>query len=208
MIPFNVIATENLDIPFLPKKALVTHYILPVANCVQLKATNEVSVNRAILHLITVPCLRAAHIFHFKKNITKWTIHESKENPLTQNELRGTMVTAIQQVKHNSASKLHPVKIKSNAFITATKPIIRQLETFAPDDKVLVVLVFKDFIIVTGSHYDESTICRAVLDFCPRKSKRVIRNVKKDVHTERSFSFVQSRIFWEAERWKEVLLIS
>jgi hypothetical protein len=208
LIPFNVIATDNLDIPFLPKPTLATDYILPVAHCVQLKASNEVSVNRAILNLITVPYLRTAHVFQFEKNRTKWTVYESKEKPLAQNELRGVLVAAIQQIKHNSASKLHPVKLKSNAFITATKPIIKQLESFAPDDKVLVVLVFKEYMIVTGSHYDESTICRAVLNFSPRETKRVIRSVEKNVHSERSFSFSQSRFLWEAEQRKELLLIS
>jgi hypothetical protein len=183
LIPFNVMATDKLNLPYLNHNDVCcTSYTFPAYSpSVQLKAANRISINRAILNLITVRHLRAAHIFQFKDGSTEWTVYDSKENPLEQHEVRGSVVWAIQQVKSHSASALSPVSIDSQSFVHSTKPIIRKLESFSPDDKVFIILVFKDCAIATGNYFDETALCRALLNFSPRMTDKVIRQVKSDI---------------------------
>lgn len=209
MIPFNVMSTDRLNLPHLNRKDYqVSSYVFPAARYAQLKVTSEVSVNRAILNLITVPDLRAAYLFEFKEEQTDWSVYQSNRSPLTEHEVRGAMILAMKQIKQDSYAKLTPTKIRSHSFIHFTKPIIKHLERFVPEDKVLIILIFKDYTMVTGNVYDETTLCRALLKFCPQKADRVISKGRSDIHNEYPFSFVQKRFLEESERKKELLLIS
>lgn len=191
MIPLNAMATDKLDIPYLHHDVFTTTQFLPAANCVQLKADNIISINRSILNILTIPDLRAVHIFQFHEGKTDWTIYDNRHSPLTINEVKGTMVFAIQQVKYGLSATVEPVKIKSQSFIRSTKTIIKHLEQFQPEDKILIVSVFKTHALTAGNYFDETTLCRALLNYEPRKSDRVIRKVSRSVVNRHSFSILE-----------------
>lgn len=173
-------ATDKMTIPFvMPVTVKCNIYELPAANCIQLKANSEISIHRSILHLITTPQLRAAHIFHFKNNHTEWRFFEPDHAPLTTSEVRGTMVYGIKQFR-KPKFELTRTKIRSHSFIHSVNPIVEYLESLHHQDKVYIILVFKDWSYAIGSYYDETSICRALLAYRPRKSRSVIRNMDKD----------------------------
>jgi hypothetical protein len=156
------------------KSFACNHYKLPPMNSVQLKADNELSIKRSILHLVTIPKLRSAHIFHFKENETEWRVYEPHRAPLAHHEVRGTMVYAIKQFR-NPEFLLTNTKIRSNSFIQSVKPIIEYLESLDHQDKIYIILVFKNFSYAIGNYFDETAACQAILDYRPRKIERVIR---------------------------------
>lgn len=178
----HAIASEKLTIPYvIPVNIKCNRYELPSANCIQLKVDNEVVIQRSILHLVTTPELRAVHTFHFKEDHTEWNVFEPYQSPLSIQEVRGMMVYAIRQFR-DPTFLLTQTKIKSNSFIRSAKPIIHYLESLHPEDKIYIILIFKYWSYAIGNYFDETSICRALLEYRPRKAESVIRNMGKDNH--------------------------
>lgn len=176
----NVLATDKLTIPFvMPLIVKCNTYELPAAKCIQLKADSELSIHRSIIHLITTPELRAAYIFHFKEDKTEWKVFEPAHAPLSINEVRGAMVYGIKQFRKPKFT-LTLSKIRSNSFVHSTTSIVEYLESLKHDDKIYIILVFKNWSYAIGSYFDETSICRALLEYRPRKGYSVIRNMEKD----------------------------
>lgn len=173
-------ATDKLNIPVvIPQDSKCNQYDLPATNCVQLKADNRISIQRSIIHLITIPKLRAAHVFRFKEDRTEWKFYEPYHAPLSVSEVRGTMVYAIKQFREPEFL-LTKTKIKSHSFIRSNVPIIKYLESLSKEDKVYIILVFENWSYAIGNYFDETSICRALLQYRPRKVGSVIRNMDKD----------------------------
>lgn len=190
LIPIRVCSTSHLELPYL-NTIHEARYTLPAANPVQMKATNEIVVNRCILTLITTPSLRAVHLFHFKKEETDLLIFEPEEDPLKPYEVKGAMMYGMQEVKNGLTSEMKRTKISSTSFIHSTRSIVRRFENLDKTDKIFVVMIFKDFAFSTGSYYDEHLLCRALLDYRPRKQDKVIRKV------ERKVEFIQPNICYK-----------
>lgn len=106
-------------------------------------------------------------------------MYEPYHSPLTVHEVRGMMVYAIKQFR-NPTFLLSPTNIRSNSFIWSTKPIREYLDSLQQEDKIFIVLTFKDWSYAVGNYYDETTLCRALLEYQPRKAESVMRNVDKN----------------------------
>lgn len=167
-------ASDKID-----KSVMCNRYELPAANSIQLKANNEVSIQRSILHLITTPELRAAHVFHFKDGCTDWRVFEPYQSPLTSYEVRGAMVYAIKQFREPTFL-LSKTKIRATSFIRSVNRIVQYLESFKQKDKIYIILIFKHWSYAIGNYFDETSICQALLEYRPRKPESVIRNTEKD----------------------------
>jgi hypothetical protein len=190
LIPVKVCSTSHLELPYLNSIHVAKH-TLPAVKPVQMKATNEIVINRCILTLITTPNLRAVHLFHFKKEETDWFIFDPEEDPLKPYEVKGAMMYGMQEVKNGLTSEMQQTKISSTSFIHSTTSIVRRLEKLDKTDKIFVVMVFKDCAFSTGSYYDEHLLCRALLDYRPRRQDKVIRKV------ERKVEFIQPNICYK-----------
>jgi hypothetical protein len=188
MIPMNVMTTKKLNLPYLVSGGVNKRTItLPAARCIQMKANNEIPIKRTILNLITTPHLRSLQVFHFRETETSWTIYDPENHPLNHNEVKGAMVLAIQGVKSDTVNTLKNIDVPSNGYVQSTKTIIRHLESFSRDDKIFIVALFKQHFFSIGNYYDESTLCRALLNFRPRKVESVISNSREDVVNQRLF---------------------
>lgn len=176
----NAMATDKLTIPYvMPLTVKCNQYKLPIANCIQLKADNEIAIQRSIIQLVTTPELRAVHIFHFKEEHTDWRFFEPYHAPLSKNELRGMMIYGIKQFREQKFSYAM-TKIRSHSFIHSVEPINEYLRSFEKEDKIYIIMTFKDWSYAIGNYFDETTICRSILQYQPRKIESVIRNIDKD----------------------------
>lgn len=174
-------ASDKIDIPYVvPFQIKQNKYELPAAHCVQTKADNGIDIRRSILHVITTPKLRAIHIFCFKEDKTEWTFFEPYTAPLSTAEVRGMMVYGIKQFREPSFL-LSETRIKSDSFIEKIGGIADYLDSFKPDDKIYIIMTFKNWSYATGNYFDETSLCRAILQYQPRKVSGVIRNVDKRV---------------------------
>lgn len=174
----NVMATDKLEFPYIPiKNHRHSQYQLSSMRNVRLKVDSKTSIQGSILHLITIPDLRAALIFHFQDTGTIWNVFEPYRAPLTKDEVRGALVLAIQQFREPAHSFVQ-TRMKSSSFVHSTKPIIQYLESLQLRDKVYIILVFKEVSFFIGNYFDETAACQAMVEYCPQKVETVIRTME------------------------------
>lgn len=184
MIPFNVLNSDKLDFPYL-NKTLRHHRTLPKAHCIQMKADNELSIKRSILHLVTLPHLRAVHVFRFEAEHTDYFLFEPNGSSVTKEEAKGTLALAIQHVQQGTSSKMTQIQAYAYRFIHNRKAIIAFLESFAKEERLFIVLCFKEHLFSSGNYYDETSLCRAMLAYQPvpkPPQKTVIRRMETTKH--------------------------
>jgi hypothetical protein len=160
-------STSELGIPKKQKEILQTEYTLSSPEKIQLKADNETSIKRAILNIVTTKNLRAAHIFEFSKKSVQLNVFEPRADPLNKNEMKGTMVFAMKQVRSEPSSTIKRIAKEPHEYIKDTKPIVHYLEGIDKNSDIFIVLIFNNAVFVTGNTYDESVLIKSIIGFNP-----------------------------------------
>ena len=153
---------------------------------------NSLPVKRTMVHLATNRGLRAAHIFLVENNQFEWNLFFPGDEPLTQAEVNGHLMFAIEYIKHPDSSPLCEVEKSGKKIIYETSSVIEYLEELKERVPIFVVLVFDNTIFTTGNFISETMLCKAILNY-----------TKPEINKTRwPDSDRRSRMFWYANRKK------
>ncbi|PGQ88212.1 hypothetical protein [Priestia megaterium] len=168
MIPFGVMDSKKLGLPIIPVEDTKFKKVsFRLSGGLEMVDNNEICIKRAVVQLMTVQGLRAAHIFHYKSGEVDWYRFEPSLCSLNQAEINGHMIFAIQAMKAGEMTPCFQIESIKKPLVKQTSQIIKFLNGFQVTDRIFVVLVFKDRIFATGNYFDESTLCKAIVDFEP-----------------------------------------
>lgn len=165
MIPYNVVST----FPYHWRqkgKVVKTRYILPVSQTgSETPIGFQTALKRSLLNVITTPQLRAAFLFLYENDQTQMISYESDQSPINQKEARGVFALAMRNFQKQPNPILMKVKPRAKGVLPSYKPIVQKLEQMHDGQKFFLILLYKSFLFMTGSYYDESSICHALIQF-------------------------------------------
>ena len=187
----NVLNDEVIELPYVKKAKVVKREMMfSNINGLKIGSTNEQSIRKAYLSLVGSSRLRAAFIYEFRKGGAKLTIYEMDQDPISESEFKGVTVTVANGMKHNPRSQIINVSETSKSFCDSTIKIKEHLDRMDKNTNLFIVLFARNHLFYTGNMYSEHLLCRAMLDFKPRKSKTVISKVMETTLTPDRLQFL------------------
>ncbi|MED4068715.1 hypothetical protein [Priestia megaterium] len=175
MIPYAVVDTKQLGVPVVRKnKSVYQKKSFPLSSGLEMFDSNEICIRRAMVNLITVWGLRAAHIFHYKSGAVDWHMFQPSSSPVNQAEVNGHMIFAIQAMKAGEMAPCLQIDSSKKALLTNKADVMDLLNGFHSEDRIFIVLIFNDRAFATGNYFDESTLCKAIVNYQPPKENTII----------------------------------
>ncbi|MEH7510701.1 hypothetical protein V7159_23960 [Priestia megaterium] len=175
MIPYAVVDTKQLGVPVVRKnKSVYQKRSFRLSSGLEMFDSNEICIRRAMVNLITVWGLRAAHIFHYKSGIVDWHMFQPSSSPVNQAEINGHMIFAIQAMKAGEMAPCLQIDSTKKALLTNKADVMDLLNGFHSEDRIFIVLIFNDRAFATGNYFDESTLCKAIVNYQPPKEDTVV----------------------------------
>jgi hypothetical protein len=165
--------SQKFGIPLKRNELFHSELVMPPTDTIQLKEDNERVIKRSILNLVTTKNLRAAQVLEFKTNETVLHIFEPALEPLTECELRGSMIFAMKQIRTAPSPSIKQIETNPHRYIKNVKPIINFFDSFNKKSRLFVILVFENAIFVTGDHYNETVLCQAIINFVPAEKTSI-----------------------------------
>jgi len=177
MIPYNVLA--SIPLPFITYSKLTKDVKeLPYkVNMMQEAEDNQLDIRRSILNLHTISNFRAAFIFEQQEESVTCTRFEPFRHPLSTIEARGMLTLTMQELKQ-APECLKKIRGDRTECIKRPKKVIQYLKGVDPATPIFILLVFENFLFATGTFYNETTLCQALVTFCPREDGHVISNMR------------------------------
>lgn len=175
MIPYAVVDTKQLEVPVARKnKSVYQKKSFSLSSGLEMFDSNEICIRRAMVDLITVRGLRAAHVFHYKSGSVDWHMFQPSSSPVNQAEVNGHMIFAIQAMKAGEMAPCLQIDSTKKALLTNKADVMDLLNGFHSEDRIFIVLIFNDRAFATGNYFDESTLCKAIVNYQPPKENTII----------------------------------
>ncbi|MGE7305854.1 hypothetical protein ACQKJG_18695 [Priestia megaterium] len=179
MIPYNVLA--RIDLPFVQSMTTKIRDVqLPLyRNVVKNEERQQECIRRSLINLVTFQHIKAVLVFTEEQGTLQLKTFETSHRPLSKLEARGAYALTMELFKQG-CEVVKKIEIPKTECRLNKKPVISYMYEIEEANKpFFMILISSDFLFATGTYYNESAMCEALMKFCPLVPNKVIRTVSQ-----------------------------